>query len=401
MIDEGTERAKGRRRSGDEPGLRLRFWSRSKKTLPSLWHVLRYFSPHIIRQRGLVVRSLAALFVSILFRLLEPWPLKFVIDRIIVPKAAPQWERALGLDTLAPGAWLALVAFSVVLITLARATADYASRVGFFVIGNRVVIELRDQVYRHLHTLSLAYHHRARSGDLIIRVTRDVSLLRDVTATAILPLLASVMILFGMVIIMFLLEWRLTLLALSTVPLFSITTLRIGRRIRESARKQRKREGAMAATAAESISAIENVQALSLESLFAESFSYRNRTSQKEDLKANRLSARLGRTIDVLLSVATALVLWYGALLVMRGAMTPGALLVFLTYVKRAFKPAQSFAKYTARLAKAAAAGERVIELLEQSPDIENLPDARSAPRFRGAVCFEDGDCTEGLICQD
>jgi ATP-binding cassette, subfamily B, bacterial len=182
----------------------------------------------------------------------------------------------------------------------------------------------------------------------------------------------------------------LALLATATLPLFWFSTVRISRRIHEAARKQRRREGAMAATAAESISAIKIVQALSLESVFAEDFSSRNKKSQKEDFQATRLAARLGRTVDVLLALATAMVLWYGARLVLRSEMTPGDLLVFVTYLKRAFHPARDFAKYTARLSKAAAAGERVIELLQQTPDVRDRADAVRAPAFSGAVRFAD-----------
>jgi len=145
----------------------------------------------------------------------------------------------------------------------------------------------------------------------------------------------------------------------------------------------------MAATAAEAITAIKTVQTLSLENVFAEAFSSSNRQSQKEDLKASRLSAGLGRSVDVLLALATALVMWYGARLVLRGELSAGDLVVFLTYLKRAFNPAQDFAKYTGRLAKATAAGERIIDLLERTPEVRDLSGAVAALVLVGAVRFE------------
>ena len=102
------------------------------------------------------------------------------------------------------------------------------------------------------------------------------------------------------------------------------------------------------------------------------------------------MSVRLGRTIDVLLACATALVIWIGGNMALKGQMTAGEVVVFLTYLKRSFKPAQEFAKYTARLAKAAAAGERVIEILEQQPTIRDASDAQPAPRFRGHIELND-----------
>ncbi|HXG85628.1 MAG TPA: ABC transporter ATP-binding protein, partial [Pyrinomonadaceae bacterium] len=131
------------------------------------------------------------------------------------------------------------------------------------------------------------------------------------------------------------------------------------------------------------------VQALSLEETFAGAFSSQNKKSPKEGVKGSRLSASLERAVDVLIAVATALVLWYGAQLVLRGEMTAGDLLVFLAYLKNAFKPVQDFAKYTGRIAKATAAGERIIELFKQTPDVKDLPGAVTAPALRGAVRFE------------
>ncbi len=356
-----------------------------REVVPSLWQVFHYFWPYTRKHRWTVTRSVLMLFGSVVFSLLEPWPLAFVLDFVIPAKklAVPF------VGDLSPVALLMAAALGVVILAALRAITDYQCKVGFFLIGNRVVIEVRDKLYRHIQALSLSFHTKARSGDLIVRVTRDVSLLRDVTSTAVIPMAASMLLLVGMLTVMFLSQWRLALLALTTVPLFLFTTLRLTRRIRETARKQRRREGTMAAIASESISAIEVVQSLSLEDSFSENFSGRNKKSQKDDLKANRLSARLGRTVAVLLAVSTALVLGYGGFLAMNGEMRPGALVVFLVYVKRAFRPAQDFAKYTARLAKAAAAGERVISVLELTPDVQDLPDAEPIGVPKGHIRFD------------
>jgi len=361
-----------------------------KRSVPGLFGVLRHFWPWIRRERAGIAGALTAMITAVLIRLAEPWPLKLVLDHIIPT------ERPEGLNTpawiagLSPTALVSLAALAVVAITASRAFFEYRQRVGLARIGNRVLRRVRNDVYLHAQGLSLAFHARSRTGDVIIRVTRDVSLLRDVVSTAVLPLLANVLILVGMGSIMLLLQWKLALLAMATLPLFMLTTLRLGRGIHEAARKQRKREGAMASTAAEGLTAIRELQALSLEESFAEEFASNNARSQKEDLKAARLSAQLGRTVDLLLAVATALILWFGATLVMRGTLTPGDLVVFLFYLKRAFKPAKDFAKYTGRLAKATAAGERVIALLEETADVKDLPGATAAPHLTGHVRLDN-----------
>ncbi len=361
------------------------------ESLPGLWHMLRYFWPWVRRQRGLIAASLVVLFLGILLRLAEPWPLKFILDRVIpAPADRPGGMHSLPfIDDMSTTVLATVLAIAVVVITSLRAFTDYFHKIGFAKVGNRVLRKVRDKVFVHLQKLSLSFHDRARSGDLIIRVTRDVSMLRDVMATAVIPLFANVLVVLGMAAVMLLLEWRLALLAMATAPFFWYTTTKLSKSIHGAARKQRMREGKMASTAADSITAIRSVQALSLEEVFAEEFSGSSAKSQKEDMKTARLSARLERSVDVMLAITTALVLWFGVGYVVDARMTPGDLVVFLAYLKRAFRPAKDFAKYSARLAKATAAGERVMALLDRVPDVRDLPGAVAAPPLTGAVRFE------------
>lgn len=360
-----------------------------QQLMPSLWRIGKHFWPQLRKQRLLILGSLGALFAEVGLRLLEPWPLKFVFDYIIMPLPADSVGDVFSTVQLGTTTLLTILALAIIGITGLRALAAYGSAVGFALVGNRVLTEVRANLYRHLQCLSLSFHTKARSGDLLIRMISDVGMLKEVVVTAALPLFASILLLFGMVGFMSWLNWQLTLLALATVPLFLLSTIRLGRRIQSVARQQRQREGAMAATAAESISAMKIVQALSLESMFTQTFSSHNAKSLAEGVQGRRLAAGLERTVDVLIAIATALVLWYGTRLVVQHTLSPGDLLVFLTYLKNAFKPVRNFAKYMGRLAKAAAAGERVLEVLEQTPEVQDLPGAVPAPAFQGAVCFE------------
>lgn len=356
-----------------------------KEVVPHLTHIYAYFWPMIRVYQRLILGSLLALVGSVLFRLLEPWPLKIFIDYVLGTK------RPLPLgDGVEPAHLLTILAVAVVLIVCLRAFFDYLSSLGFFLIGNRVLAKVRDRLYRHMQHLSLSFHKSTRTGELTILVTRDVSLLRDVTSTAVLPLLGSTAVLAGMVAVMFYLSWRMTIVALLTVPFFWLTTARMGRRIREASRKQRQRESAMAATAAEAMTAIEIIQAMGLEDKFARQFSQRNQSSQKEELKAGRYSERLTRGIEILLGLSTAIVLWFGGRLALAGELSAGDVIIFLTYLKRSFKPAQEFAKYTGRLAKAAAAGERVIRILQKHSEVHDGPDAQNAPPFEGDLQFQN-----------
>jgi len=362
-----------------------------RDSLPGLGRLLRRFWPYVRRERRLVTASLVALYAEIGLRLLEPWPLKVVLDRILAPSTA-HGHAGSGLHLLRdvdPATLLMLSALAVIGFAGLRALAAYYNTVGFALVGNRVLTAVRSELYSHLQRLSLSFHTRAKSGDLIVRVIGDVGFLQDVTVTAFLPLLANALTLVGIAAVMLWLNAPLTLLALATGPLFWVCTTRLSRRIRDTARRQRQQEGAMAATAAESIGAVKVIHALSLEGSFARVFTGQSRKNLATGAYATRLAAGLERTVDLLIAVATALTLWFGARLVLRGAMTPGDLVVFLAYLRNAFHPVRDFAKYTGRLAKASAAGERVLDLLDRAPDVRDLPGAVPAPAFRGAVRFD------------
>jgi ATP-binding cassette subfamily B protein len=215
-------------------------------------------------------------------------------------------------------------------------------------------------------------------------------MLKETAVTAALPLAANILILLGMTAVMLVLDWQLALIALLPLPLLWLSSVRTSKRIQTISRSQRKREGDMAATAAETMAGMRTVQALAIEDRAARHFAGANAKSLTEGVKAKRLAAGLERSVDVLVGVAIALVLWFGTLQVLRGRLTPGDLVVFLTYLKNTFRPIRSYAKYTARIAKATASGERVIELLDEMPVIADAPGARPAPPLAGHITFED-----------
>src|SRR5215510_190212 len=304
-----------------------------KQSLPGLWRVLRYFWPQTRKHRWLITSSCTALLLEVTFRLLEPWPLKVVFDRVLNKMHGAHGYRVSFFDVFAPLTLLAIMAALMVLLTALRAMAGYFTTVGFAKIGNRVLAQVRLQLYRQIQYLSLSFHTKARTGDLVVRVISDVGLLQDVVVTAVLPMIAKALILAGMVVLMFCLNWKLALVALAVFPLFWLRTVSMGKKINEVARLQRKREGAMAATASETINAIKTVQALSLESAFQQQFSRQNEKNLKQDVKAKRLAASLERSVDLLTAIAGALVLFYGSRLVLRKELTAGALLVFIAYL--------------------------------------------------------------------
>lgn len=352
-----------------------------RSAAPALRRTLAYLRPHLRPQRPLVAGGFVALFAEVAFRILEPWPLKFVIDAVIAPGASGEQPGTVRL--------LVLCALAVVAVAGLRALSAYAMTVCFALAGTRTMTAVRAEVYAHALRLSLRFHNRTRSGDLINRLISDVGKLRDVAVTAAMPLIGNVVTLVAMMVVMLVLDWRLGLVVLAAFPVFLLHSRRSSRRITSAARTQRKREGELAGAAGESFGAIKVVQAYSLQHKLEDTFAASNAKELTEGVKATRLSAALERWTDLLVGIATGAVLFVGGLSVLRGHLTPGELVVFVQYLKGAFKPMRDLAKYTGRIAKAAASGERILDLVETRQEIADAPGAHRFHRPAGQVTLD------------
>jgi ATP-binding cassette subfamily B protein len=361
-----------------------------KQGISGINRIIKHFLPQIRSQSSLIIVSFLALLAETGLHILEPWPLKFIFDEIIFKEFQVDSLRVPFLDNFNVLTLLTLLVIALVMIALLRGTMAYISTAGMAVAATKVLSEVRANLYSHIQSLSLSFHNKAKTGDLITRVTYDIERLREVTVVAALPLLTNSLTMIGMLAVMLWLNVQLALIAVTIFPLFLITTATMSKRIHQVAKKQRKREGVMAATAAEAIGAIKVVQALSLQSMLEKTFAKQNKKSLNESAQTQKLRAGQERTVEVLVAVATAFVLWRGVQLVMQGAVTPGDLLVFITYLKVAFKPMRQLAKYIGQIAKAIASGERIVDLLEIVPEVRDSRWSYPAHTFRGIVEFRN-----------
>ncbi|WP_104167793.1 ABC transporter ATP-binding protein [Arthrobacter sp. SX1312] len=336
--------------------------------------------PHLGRHRTLMAGGVTALLLEVAFRVLEPWPVKFVIDAV---------TRSLGADfsgggpSASPGL-LILCGAALVAIIGFRALFNFLATIAFALTGSRVATDLRSRVFAHVQSLSLSYHSSSRTGDMVQRLIGDVGKLQEVAVSAGLPLIANCITLVAMAGVMFWLDPLLALVVVVASAAFLLLSRLSTGRITVAARRTRKGEGALANTAQESLGAIRVVQTYGLEQTLARQFGTSNEKTLREGVLARRLAAALERRTDVIVGAATALVLTGGGWRVVQGAMTPGDLVLFLMYLKTAMKPLRDLAKYTGRIARATASGERVADLLDQPVDIEDSPHAVPLSRVWG-----------------
>ncbi len=344
---------------------------------------VRLMGPHVLANKGLLAAGTGALLLEVAFRVMEPWPMKIVIDSVLT---------ATGLQTSGLAAAPALLiglGLLQILVVAGRAACNYMATLGFALVGSRASASLRAKAFRHVQGLSLQFHARNRSADTVQRIVSDVSRMQDVAVTAGLPLVANVLTLVVMVVVMVVLDPVLALIVIAAVLLFAFTTRGTSRRITVASRKSRAGEGQLANTAQESLASIKVVQAYGLESHIEERFVGANTRSLKAGVSSLRLAARLERGTDIIVGLAVATVMIGGGFRVLDGAMTVGELVLFVTYLRTTMKPLRDMAKYTGRISRASASGERVADLLAVRPEITS-PERPVRPLVvRGALSFE------------
>ncbi|WP_420176888.1 ABC transporter ATP-binding protein [Luteococcus sp. OSA5] len=346
---------------------------------------LALVKPHLGGQTKLLVLGGVLLLAEVGMRVLEPWPTKFVIDAV---------SRSLGADlgggpTATPKV-LVLCALATIALVGLRALFNYGATVALALTGSRIATQLRARVFDHVQTLSRLQHGRSRSGDVVQRLVGDVGKLQEVAVTAGMPLVVNVVTLFTMLAVMLWLDPLLAGVVVITIVLFWLSSRSSGEKITTAARKTRRSEGNLANIAQETLGAMTHVQAYNLERERAQHFGGSNLKSLKDGVQARRLAAGLERRTDALVGLATAMVLWLGGTRTMQGAMTPGDLVLFMTYLKTSMKPLRDLAKYTGRIARASASGERVADLLDQQPDIVSPADPVPLTRVRGELALRD-----------
>ncbi|WP_197430211.1 ABC transporter ATP-binding protein [Auraticoccus cholistanensis] len=339
----------------------------------------RFLRPYLRPYRGRLVLATLALLADVGFRLVEPWPLAWVINAVAARDRSTEELVELVL-------WCGL---AVLVFAAGRALFAYLAAVALTSVGTRAMTAVRSDVFSHVLGLGMGFHHSSRTGDLVNRLVGDVGKVRDVATTAALPLLANTVTLVGMAVVMMVLDPLLGLVLLATLPVFLVTSRRSSQRITGAARLQRRREGDLAGTAGETLGAIHVVKVFGLERLLGQRFAAAGEGDLRDGVRASRMAAALERRTDVLIGLATAVVLVAGGSRLIAGAMEPGDLVVVLSYLKSAFKPLRDTAKYTGRIAKAAASGERIVELTETRPDVVSRTGARRLDGVRGEIRME------------
>lgn len=326
--------------------------------------------------------------------LLQPWPLKVVFDNVLKTKPlhAPGWLNQMiysvaGDDRLNI---LKFAAAAALLIAIFGAIFSYTEKYLTTSVGQWVMHDLRRTLYSHVQRLSLSYHDHKQTGDLISRVTSDIDAVQSFLASGLLSAFINILTLVGMVGVMFYVNWKFTLIALSVAPPLFFIVYTYTRRIKKAAREVRKKEGEMVSVIQEVLTSIRVVKAFGREDYEQQRLEEESLESVELALRARSLKAKLSPIVEIIVAVGTSMVLWFGARMVLDGALSSGSLIVFVFYLGKMYKPMQELAKMTDSYSKALVGYERIREVLETEKEVKDLPGARPITQVKGEIEFEN-----------
>ena len=342
------------------------------------------------QRTGLLVATVC-MFGVIAMDLIAPWPLKIIFDHVLLGHPVPAaWGPLHGL--LALGTWPALVAMAsaIAAIALLAGAFSYLQLFTTAKIGYSITYRLRSLLFSHLQRLSLAFHHRSRTGELLTKVAADTNQLRDVFADWALTFAANLLTVTAMLAVMFWLDWQLAAVVAATLLPLMLVIAVLNKRVKSSVRDQRLFEGRMSSRLNEVLSTIALVQAFGRQQHEEGRFQSEIEANYSSGIRSARATGAITKAIAVVSAFGTAGAVLLGAQQVLAGRLTPGELLIFLAYVTSLYKPVRDLGKLSAKFSRAGVSAQRVNEILATEPDIEDAPDAIELGRPAGEIVFED-----------
>ena len=342
-------------------------WRRTRRRIGLL---VRLALPYRARTAGALVTLLAFTVVA----LAPPYLAKLAID------------QGISEDDLDRLTWLVALFLVAAVVSLVLSAAN-TYLTGW--VGERMLADLRNQLFRHLERLSMGFYERNRTGVIVSRITNDVEALDQLVTDGVTSLVQNTLLLVGTAVVLFLLDWRLALAALLVLPAMALVTAWFRSRSNRAYRSVRERLGLVTATLAEDVAGMRVVQSFTREPEQEQAFRGVNDRYRAANYRTVVLNAIYFPAVDVLSSVATAIVFGYGGWLVYHGEMSTGTLFAFALYLSNFFDPIQQLSQLYNTFLSAIAALDKIVGVLDEEPQVVDEPDAIELPRIDGHVRFQ------------
>jgi ABC-type multidrug transport system fused ATPase/permease subunit len=344
------------------------------RTLPDIV-LFRRMLGYVTRHRRKSVTLFAVLLVSTVVSLLPPYMLSLTIDEYI-----KKLDMA---GLLFIGATFVAV-YALVFVT------QYAHRYLIEWLGSRLEYDIRMDMFRHLQELGLGFYAKQEVGSIVSRATNDVEKITELVSSGVANVVADLFTLVGIIAIMLYMNWWLSLITFSTIPVMFLFLYFWGKRVRKVYRETRKTIASVSAKMEESVSGMREIQSFSREGQTREEFQQVNRNNMEANVQAGQVMSAFWPAVNVFTAVGNFLVLWFGGAAVMRGELSVGILFGFMNYVNRFFAPVQDLSMFWNQVQSALAAAERVFGIMDTPTTIYDKPDAVEMPRIDGRVHYEN-----------
>ena len=304
-----------------------------------------------------------------------PWIIKDLVDQVLSEKDAEK---------------LTYIALSVVVIFLFRGFFFYGQSYLISYVGQRVVIDIRREVFKKIQRLSMAFYDKNKTGTIMSYVTNDVSALQSGLVDNIVDMITEGVILVASIVAMIYLDWKLFLFSLCTFPVVILFIDFFGKRIRASGSRIQGATADLTSILQEVVSSARVIKSFARENYEIDRFEAQNMHNFRAQMKYVKLSATLTPTIEFVAALGVTMILWYGGNSVIDGDITAGALVAFLTYAVNISNPIKRLSKVIANIQRALAAADRVFDVLDLPELIQNVPNAKELPPVKGNVAFEN-----------
>src|SRR5262245_19422555 len=358
---------------------------RERKKLVSI--VLRLLRPY----RSWLLIVFIAMLIEIAMSLAAPWPLKLVLDDALGNHRLPDWlawAHDYGFGRHAAGVAL-FAGVATVLIAVVGAIATYIDNYYTTSVGQWVANDLRIRIYEHLHRLSLRYYDNAKTGSLMSTITSDVATIQSFASSSTLAIIVDLVTILFMLGLMFYLDWDFTLIAVGFVPFLLVFLFHFKKAVKEVTRTVRARQSEIVAVVQQGLGSVRAVKAFGRQDLEIAHMEAASHASVEAALKARQIKSLMSPTVSVVVAVCTGIVLWRGTSVIVAGAMTAGALTVYLAYLAKFFKPVKDLASMTSTIAQTTVALERIQAILSADDVITERADAVDPGRVKGAISFD------------
>lgn len=304
-----------------------------------------------------------------------PWVIKDMVDQVLKQK-----------DT----EMLNYIVVSIVVIFIIRGLAFYGQSYLMNYVGQKVIIDIRREVFTKIQRLSMSFYDKNKTGTIMSYVTNDVSALQSAMVENVVEMVTESVILIASIVMMIYLDWKLFLVTFSTFPVILLFIDRFGKRIRKSGSRIQEATADITSVLQETVSAARVIKSFVREDYEVNRFDKENIRNFSAQMKYARLSATLTPTIEFVAAVGVTIILWYGGNSVIDGSITAGSLVAFLTYAVNISNPIKRLSRVISHIQRALAAAQRVFYVLDLPEKIQNKPGALPLPPVKGNVRFDD-----------